>query len=82
MVNYGRIDCLSHPLCENLLQRKWQRYGFLIYGTTTMFYFLFLTLLTTIVITYPSQLHNDHVSNETKRCEDIDDCDRIFVSLN
>ena len=54
MVDYGRSECLSHPLCAKLLDRKWIRYGRLICSVRTCFYLLFLGSLTTIIVTYPS----------------------------
>lgn len=59
MVKYGRTECLSHALCETLLQRKWNRYGLLMHGLSTIFYLTFLFILTTIIITYPSCVHKD-----------------------
>lgn len=53
MVKYGRSECLSHPLCEVLLQRKWNKYGLTLYGITTLMYLIFLICLTTIVVQYP-----------------------------
>jgi hypothetical protein len=63
MVEYGRSDCLSHPLCERLLQRKWNRYGLPLYALTTIFYLLFLFTLTLIVVTHPSCIHLDPASS-------------------
>lgn len=51
MVEQGLSDCLSHKLCEVLLQRKWIGYGLPIFAVTTSFYFLYLTMLTLIVVT-------------------------------
>lgn len=59
MVKYGRIECLSHPLCEILLQRKWSKYGLPIYGLTTLFYLIFLLVLTSIIILYPNCFNYD-----------------------
>ena len=57
MVEFGRSDCLSHPLCEQLLERKWNRYGLPLYALSTLFYLFFLFTLTLIVITHPSCIH-------------------------
>lgn len=53
MVKYGRSECLSHPLCEVLLQRKWNKYGLPLYGITTFLYLIYLSCLTRIVVQYP-----------------------------
>ena len=62
MVKYGRTDCLCHQLCETLLQRKWKRYGLLLYGMTTLFYLIFLLSLTSIVVSHPSCIVEDYKS--------------------
>lgn len=60
MVKYGRSECLSHPLCEVLLQRKWNKYGLPLYGITTLMYLIYLLFLTRIVVQYPlCQLKNE-----------------------
>ena len=65
MVEFGRSDCLSHPLCEQLLERKWNRYGLPLYALSTLFYLFFLFTLTLIVITHPSCIHRGGVDHET-----------------
>lgn len=68
MVEFGRSDCLSHPLCEQLLERKWNRYGLPLYALSTLFYMFFLFTLTLIVITHPSCIHQreHHEEHETE----------------
>ena len=64
MVKYGRTDCLCHPLCETLLQRKWSRYGLPIFGLVTIFYLTVLISLTLIAINHPSCLHKNYFDHE------------------
>jgi hypothetical protein len=71
MVKYGRTECLSHPLCEILLQRKWDRYGLIMYGLTTFLYFIFLLSLTMIVVAHPSCIHDRY--QEEYSTEAVDD---------
>jgi hypothetical protein len=80
MVNYGRTDCLSHPLCEKLLQRKWIKYGMTLYGLSTLFYLLFLTSLSLIVVTHPSCIHSDsNYHHYASKCEELFKNDPTFV---
>ncbi len=76
MVNYGRTDCLSHPLCEKLLQRKWIKYGMTLYGLSTLFYLLFLMSLSLIVITHPSCIHSDQSYDENPHKNNL--CIHVF----
>ncbi|KAK7475034.1 hypothetical protein BaRGS_00033715 [Batillaria attramentaria] len=50
MVQYGRVDCLSHPVCVNFLKFKWKTYGLWLYIFFLTLYIIFLGSLTTIVI--------------------------------
>ncbi|CAF0715061.1 unnamed protein product [Brachionus calyciflorus] len=77
MVKYGRTDCLSHPLCETLLQRKWSKYGLPLYGLTTLLYLIFLTILTTIIIIIPKCNHEDPINDYVLIDVDLNftDCD-------
>ncbi len=75
MVTYGRTECLSHPLCEKLLQRKWKNYGMMIYSFTTLCYLIFLMCLTLMVITHPSCIFTDLESEFSRHnyslCRDV-----------
>jgi hypothetical protein len=79
MVKYGRTDCLCHPLCETLLQRKWSRYGLPIFGLATILYFTFLLSLTMIVINHPSCLHKNYWQHEDNNHIFKDDSNRSTV---
>ncbi len=85
MVNYGRTDCLTHPLCEKLLQRKWIKYGMILYGLSTLFYLIFLLSLSLIVTTHPSCIHTDFSNAENPHnfnlCQESFKNDRTFVIL-
>ena len=49
MVEHRRVDLLSHPVCLNYLQMKWQSYGFAFHSLNLSLYFLFVACLTWIV---------------------------------
>ena len=53
MVEYGRNDCLTHKLCQTLLNRKWIKYGLFFQLVQMVLFLLFLACITTIVVTYP-----------------------------
>jgi len=59
MVKFGRINHLTHPLCETLLRQKWLSYGFPIHILNLSFYILFLSLLSYFIITFPACNHHD-----------------------
>jgi transient receptor potential cation channel subfamily A member 1 len=62
MVKFGRINHLSHPLCETLLRQKWLSYGCPIYMLNLCFYLLFLLVFSYFIITFPSCNHHDTVT--------------------
>lgn len=76
MIKHGRTECLSHPLCEKLLMRKWNRYGFLIYSLILIAYFMYLMMLTLVVTTYPSCRHDD--LKETLNQQNLTFCNDEF----
>ncbi len=59
MVKFGRINHLTHPLCETLLRQKWISYGFPIYTLNLFFYLLFIFALSYFIITFPVCNHHD-----------------------
>ena len=60
LVKFGRIDCLSHPLCESLLQRKWHLYGLPINLFVTSLYIFYLAALTLIVLDHSGYIHKKY----------------------
>lgn len=76
MVNYGRTDCLTHPLCEKLLRRKWVKFGRRLYGISTICYLIFLVNLSLIVITHPSCIHTDISISENPHKHNL--CHEVF----
>lgn len=67
MVNFGRTNHLSHPLCETLLRQKWLSYGFPIYMLNLLFYLVFLLIFSYFVITFPSCNHHDPATSNIRR---------------
>ncbi len=65
MVKFGRINHLSHPLCETLLREKWISYGFPIYMLNLCFYLLFIFALSYFIITFPACNHRDATNGNT-----------------
>jgi len=65
MVKFGRINHLSHPLCETLLREKWISYGFPIYMLNLCFYLLFIFALSYFIITFPVCNHRDATNGNT-----------------
>ncbi|XP_071835812.1 transient receptor potential cation channel subfamily A member 1-like isoform X3 [Apostichopus japonicus] len=58
MVNFNRVDLLSHPVCVKYLEMKWKAYGFYVHMSNLLLYFVFLGLLTYFICTVnqdPSQ---------------------------
>ncbi|XP_069127645.1 transient receptor potential cation channel subfamily A member 1-like isoform X2 [Argopecten irradians] len=66
MVKFGRVQCLSHPLCKAFLSMKWRAYGLWFHSTNMVLYLIYLGLLTMLATTttlwYPS---NDSSLNST-----------------
>ncbi|CAH1795593.1 unnamed protein product [Owenia fusiformis] len=46
MVEYQRGEMLSHPLCQNLMSKKWVKFGMLCFILNLLLYVVFLVLLT------------------------------------
>jgi hypothetical protein len=65
LVKYGRTDCLSHKLCEKLLERKWALYGLPLHLISTGIYSIFLFALTFIITFYPNcdEFHANNMKN-------------------
>lgn len=79
MVKFGRINHLSHPLCETLLRQKWLSYGFPIYMLNLCFYLLFLFALSYFVVTFPACNHHDSIYTKAS----LHSCpNKNFVSFN
>ena len=75
MVNHGRIECISHPLCENLIERKWNLYG-LPYNLIVMsLYLIYLLALTIIVLIHPKCINeeNDACPSNTSKIQNKTD---------
>ena len=71
MVKFGRINHLSHPLCETLLRQKWLSYGFPIHMLNLCFYLLFIVAFSYFIITFPACNHHDRTpgnGDESERC--------------
>ncbi|CAH1773123.1 unnamed protein product [Owenia fusiformis] len=49
MIEHGRIDCLSHPLCLQYLKYKWATFGMKLHIMNMVIYLLFLVSLTAFV---------------------------------
>jgi transient receptor potential cation channel subfamily A protein 1 len=78
MVKFGRINHLSHPLCETLLRQKWLSYGFPIHMLNLSFYLLFLLVLSYFIITFPACNHHD----ETDHTNSMHSCPtKTFISF-
>ncbi|KAF6024024.1 TrpA1 [Bugula neritina] len=57
MVNFQRVDCLSHPVCLRFIQMKWSKVGFWLNFFNLVVYALFLGCLTaTIIMVGPAPL--------------------------
>ncbi|XP_076441440.1 transient receptor potential cation channel subfamily A member 1-like [Babylonia areolata] len=69
MVRYGRVNCLSHPVCVKFLRLKWCSYGLWFYTLILGIYALYLSSLTYFVVENNSLRHHDrgHVNNETRQ---------------
>ena len=76
MVENGLSECLSHKLCEVLLERKWINYGLPIFAVTTSFYFLYLFLLTLLIVTC---YNSEAVSQRTVRAYKMSTSSLIFT---
>ena len=67
MVQFGRTNHLSHPLCETLLRQKWLSYGFPIYMINLFFYLIFLLLFSYFIVTFPACNHHDSPTSILRR---------------
>ncbi|XP_046358020.2 transient receptor potential cation channel subfamily A member 1-like isoform X2 [Haliotis rufescens] len=69
MVRTGRVECLSHSVCVNFLQMKWNYYGKWIYSAYLFIYIAYLALLTTFIINHDSLQHHDRgaIDNSTMK---------------
>ncbi|XP_060077074.1 transient receptor potential cation channel subfamily A member 1-like [Ylistrum balloti] len=74
MVRFGRVQCLSHPLCKAFLSMKWRAYGLWFHSTNLVLYLIYLGLLTMLVTTttlwYPT---DDRGQNSTNGSTTTDD---------
>ncbi|CAH1255376.1 TRPA1 [Branchiostoma lanceolatum] len=63
MVDANRVELLSHPVCINFLDMKWNAYGRFVYLSNLFIYAIFLIFLTIFVATaaHPTS-HNDFVA--------------------
>ncbi|KAI8501666.1 Transient receptor putative cation channel sub A member 1 [Branchiostoma belcheri] len=60
MVNANRVELLSHPVCINFLDMKWNAYGRFVYLSNLIIYAIFLIFLTIFVATaaHPTSHHD------------------------
>jgi transient receptor potential cation channel subfamily A protein 1 len=78
MLKFGRINHLTHPLCETLLRQKWLSYGFPVYIFNLCFYLLFIFTLSYFIITFPACNHHDSIHSNSS----IYSCpDKNFISF-
>ncbi|XP_033737356.1 transient receptor potential cation channel subfamily A member 1-like isoform X2 [Pecten maximus] len=67
MVKFGRVQCLSHPLCKAYLSMKWRAYGLWFHSTNLVLYLIYLGLLTMLATTttlwYPSDDNGQNSTN-------------------
>ncbi|XP_071965136.1 transient receptor potential cation channel subfamily A member 1-like isoform X2 [Antedon mediterranea] len=68
MVQFNRINCLSHPVCLHYLSMKWSAYGRPVYMLNIFIYSIFLMFLTSFVIieVLPRKNHTDGSHYEYK----------------
>ncbi|XP_064605921.1 transient receptor potential cation channel subfamily A member 1-like [Liolophura sinensis] len=59
MVKFGRVDCLSHPVCVSYLQMKWNGCGMWFHFIYLAMYLVFLGLLTSFAISNPARHHKE-----------------------
>ncbi|XP_078619964.1 transient receptor potential cation channel subfamily A member 1-like [Branchiostoma floridae x Branchiostoma japonicum] len=62
MVDANRVELLSHPVCINFLDMKWNAYGRFVYLSNLILYLIYLIFLTVFVATsaHPTS-HTDFV---------------------
>ena len=80
MVKFGRINHLSHPLCETLLRQKWLSYGFPIHMLNLCFYLLFIVAFSYFIITFPACNHHDRTSRSSVESQSCPN--KNFISFN
>ena len=54
MLRNSSYQCLCHPVCCKYLKAKWMEFGWKVYTTSFMFYFLFLVSLNVYAFGIPS----------------------------
>ncbi|XP_041357845.1 transient receptor potential cation channel subfamily A member 1-like [Gigantopelta aegis] len=69
MVKNERVECLSHPVCVNLLNSKWNDYGKWFCTLYLFIYMTYLGLLTAFIVNHESLQHYDgwSVNNDTQK---------------
>ena len=63
MAEYARRELLRHPLCLTLVRHKWNKYGKRSFLFLFLTYCLFLTSLTSFVLTSPNPVSHPNLYN-------------------
>ncbi|KAG8225857.1 hypothetical protein J437_LFUL004787 [Ladona fulva] len=71
MVIHGRVELLSHPLCQKYLQVKWNSYGKYFHIANLFFYIIFLILVTSFVAIV--------LTNHSNRIKEMDEYNKSIA---
>lgn len=95
MVNHGRVELLTHPVCQKYMEMKWHAYGMHFHMANLFVYIIFLILLTTFVATrvqlLRQPLQNMTIADENQPLRNIESTTfcyaiavvvLIFITLN
>jgi hypothetical protein len=63
MAEYARRELLRHPLCLTLVRHKWMKYGKRSFLLLFLTYCLFLTSLTSYILTSPNPVTHPNLYN-------------------
>ena len=63
MAEYARRELLRHPLCLTLVRHKWMKYGRQSFYIIFLAYCLFLTFLTSYILTSPNPVSHPSLYN-------------------
>ncbi|XP_033126136.1 transient receptor potential cation channel subfamily A member 1-like [Anneissia japonica] len=78
MVEFNRINCLSHPVCLHFLSMKWASYGRPVYMINIFIYAIFLMFLTGFVVEAPHKNTNGNHIYPTSTADVI----TVFAAVN
>ncbi|XP_064641028.1 transient receptor potential cation channel subfamily A member 1-like isoform X2 [Lineus longissimus] len=63
MAKYGRRDLLSHPLCQNILTVKWQKFARYLFYLNLLTYIVFVIMMMIFIFTVATPIRTVNIDN-------------------